>query len=335
MTGKERVLRRIAGQPVDRVPNLNIMMQFAAKEIGVTYRDYCTDYKKLAQGNLTCAHKYGFDVVTTMSDPMREAHDLGTQVVFPENDVPYPKVQLLAEKSAIRQLKPVKPEDGKRMSETLRAIEYYKREAGDEFAVIGWVEGMFAEAADLRGVTEFLMDTFDEEAWMRELLEILLEQATMYARAQIAAGADIIGVGDAISSVAGPAAYKQWAGEFQRRILQEIRNAGAKTKLHICGNTTPFLEDMPWDVIDILDVDWMVPLERATQLSKGTCLSGNFDPVAVLLQGDEARVRESVIACANIAGDKFICAAGCEVPKDTPQENLLCVARTLQEMELR
>ncbi len=330
MTARERLMGFLAGEKTDRIPNLNIIMQFAAREIGVSYGEYCTDYKKLAQGNIVCAQKYGIDCVTVMSDPMREAHDYGTDVVFPEDDVPYPRTNLLADKAALKNLKVTKPEDGRRMSENVETVAYYKRELGDEYPVFGWVEGCFAEAADLRGVNEFLMDIMDDETFVTELLELCLEQAIVYARAQVEAGADIIGVGDAISSVAGPHMYKALAGGYQRRLLKAIRDMGAKTKLHICGNTTPFLEQIPFEYVDIFDVDWMVPLQRAAELAAGKgMVCGNYDPVAVLLQGTTDDIALAVRNCAKLGG---ISAAGCEVPKFTPVENLLAVHQTLCEI---
>lgn len=333
MTSRERVFARIEGRTSDKIPNLNIMMLFAAKELGVPYSEYCTDYKKLAQGNILCAERYGLDCLTTMSDPMKEAGDLGTQVVYPFDDVPYEKVSLINEASDLLKIKPIAPENGKRMAGSIRAIEYYKKEMGDEYAVIGWVEGCFAEAADLRGVSRFLMDFYDDEMFIRDLLDLCLEQAILFAKAQIQAGADIIGVGDAIASVAGPDLYKRYAREYEAKLFQAIRDAGAKTKLHICGNTTPFLEEIPVDLVDILDADHMVPLDEATKVCGAhSCISGNYDPVAVLLQGTPADVDLAVRKCAEVGNDKYISSGGCETPKGTPKENLMQVAKTLKDI---
>jgi len=265
-----------------------------------------------------------------MSDPMREAHDLGTNVVFPEDGVPHPEIPLLSDKANIKNLRIVKPEDGKRMSETVMAIEFYKKELGEDFPVAGWVEGCFAESADLMGVTEFLTDLYADPEYVKELLEFCLDQALIYAKAQVSAGADIIGVGDAISSVAGPNMYRELACGYQKKILSAIQEMGAKTKLHICGNIAPFLDQIPYENVDILDVDWMVPLDEAVRHSAGrSVISGNYDPVAIMLQGTPDIVRDAVIDCKNICGLKHASAAGCEIPKFTPPENLLAVHEQL------
>jgi uroporphyrinogen decarboxylase len=55
----ERVNARLAGKPVDKIPNLNIFMSIVAREAEVSYREYIQDYRKLVEGNLICAEKYG------------------------------------------------------------------------------------------------------------------------------------------------------------------------------------------------------------------------------------------------------------------------------------
>jgi MtaA/CmuA family methyltransferase len=212
------------------------------------------------------------------------------------------------------------------------AVDLLKKEVGNEFPIIGWVEGCFAMAADLRGVNDFMMDLYEDTDFTVDLLEICLEQAILFARAQIAAGADIIGVGDAIASVAGPMAYRDLALQYEIRLLKAIREAGGMTKLHICGNTTPFLELLPAEHCDILDLDWMVPMDKAAALFGDiTCINGNYDPVAVLLQGNVQDVKNAVRSCIHAGGSKHTSAAGCEVPRHTPPANLTAVYETLCE----
>ena len=89
MNSYERVMNRLAGKPVDRIPNLSIVMLFAAKELGVSYSDCCRDYRLLADAAFLCYEKYGIDMVCAISDSMREAEGFGTRVIFPEEGVPY------------------------------------------------------------------------------------------------------------------------------------------------------------------------------------------------------------------------------------------------------
>jgi MtaA/CmuA family methyltransferase len=333
MNAKQRLNSVMDGKKADRIPNMNIIMQYAAKQIGVPYSVYCKQHEKLVEGNIICAERYGLDCVTTMSDPMKEASAFGAEVIFPEDGVPYSKKKLLADESTLLKLTVTAPCDSERMSHSIFAIERYKRLLGDDMPIIGWVEGCLAEAADLRGVNELMYDLIDDETFVCDLMDLCLEQAVLFAKAQIEAGADIIGVGDAIASVVGPVFYQKFALPYEIKLLSAIRDMGAKTKLHICGNTTPFLEYLPADYCDIIDVDWMVPLDKAAKLVGDRCaLSGNYDPVAVMMQGTTNDVRDAVVACSRAGVARYISAAGCEVPKAIPEENFLTVAETLKEL---
>jgi len=51
-------------------------------------------------------------------------------------------------------------------------------------------------------------------------------------------------------------------------------------------------------------------------------LLGNLDPVAALRAGTPESVRAAVRQCHRDAGARYIVGAGCEVVRDTPEENL-------------
>jgi uroporphyrinogen-III decarboxylase len=51
-------------------------------------------------------------------------------------------------------------------------------------------------------------------------------------------------------------------------------------------------------------------------------LCGNIDPVAVLRNGTPETVRLRIAECHRAAGERYIAGAGCEVVRDTPEENV-------------
>ena len=71
MNSYERMLNRIQGKPVDRIPNMNIVMQFAARDVGLCYGQVVRNGRKLADGMLRCHDKYGIDCLWTISDSVR------------------------------------------------------------------------------------------------------------------------------------------------------------------------------------------------------------------------------------------------------------------------
>jgi MtaA/CmuA family methyltransferase len=330
MNALERVLNRLEGKPVDRVPNLNIIMQFAAKYINVPYGKYCTDYKYLVEGNIRCCQEFGIDMVSAISDPFREAHGLGAEIIIHEDNVPSCKEIFLQDYCDIKKLRVKQPLSDDRMLDRIEAINLYQETVGKEFPILGWVEGAFAEACDLRGINNMMVDLYQEPEFVNELLEICLEQSILFAKEQINAGAHVIGIGDAAASLVGPKLYSNLILPFEKRLSQEIHKLNAKVKLHICGNINNLLEYLPLTTADIIDIDWMVEFKKAVNvIGSGASICGNIDPVAVLLQGSIDDVEYALNGCLNDANNNTFISAGCEVPKFTPYENMKAMADTL------
>lgn len=73
MTARERCLQVFEGKTVDRLPNFNIIMGFSAAYCGKTYRQYVSDHRVLCECDLRCAEDFRLDILSAISDPMREA----------------------------------------------------------------------------------------------------------------------------------------------------------------------------------------------------------------------------------------------------------------------
>jgi len=332
MDSYERLTRRLRGEPVDRPPNFDIMMQFAAHYIGQPLSRYYLDHRVLCQANLAVQQAFALDLVQAISDPYREAADLGLEVEFPPDGLPIRKRPLVVEPSDIEKVKLPAGTFGPRMSDRLDALRLFRRQVGGKLPIMGWVEGALAEAADLRGVSEIMLDMMDSPEWVAELLERCVEVEIAFAKAQVAAGADIIGLGDAIASQISPQAYRTFALPYERRIFAAVHEMGALARLHICGNTTHIVPDMMRSGADIIDVDWMVDIGYVAGVAgNGPAICGNFDPVAVMLQGTPDDVYRAVVDCRRRGGPKHISGAGCEIVDGTPTENLLAQARALQQ----
>ena len=331
MTSSERVYARLLGKPVDKIPNMNIAMGLVAKAAGVTYREYVQDYRKLVEGNLICAERFGFDSVSAISDPMREASAFGAALVFPEDGVPYCEPPLLSDGFDLERVFKADPLESPRTLDRIKGVGLLREKVRCDYPVIGWVEGVLAETADLRGVSRLMYDLVDDvETPLHELMDIVFSQQCRFALEQIKAGADIIGVGNAVSSLIGPGLYEQFGLPYDKALVDYIHENGAKVKLHICGNITALLALLKQVAPDILDIDWMVDFEAAAEVfaGTGTCVCGNVDPVAVLLRGSVALVEQKVLECAR-AGGAVMVAGGCEVPAAAPEENLLLMDRLL------
>jgi MtaA/CmuA family methyltransferase len=324
MNSLERYLATVKGQPVDFLPRIPILMQFAAEHIGKNYAEFASDWRVLTEANIRCREDFGIDLVGVMSDPYCETQGFGAEIHYAPDHAPSCVRTILSD---ITDLSPMRldpdPYRSGRMVNRLAAIREYKRRVGGECCILGWVEGPAAEAADVRGVQDFLMDLWDNEAACVTLMEHCTHTAIRFAHAQIAEGADTIGVGDAIASQLSPDMYRQLVWPLEKRLFEGIRDKGGIVRLHICGNIThllPYLAELP---IDILDLDHMVDPALARQaMGPRVAIAGRVDPVAAVLTGPPATIRAAIRASYATLGNPHLVMAGCEVPPGTPPENL-------------
>ena len=129
--------------------------------------------------------------------------------------------------------------------------------------------------------------------------------------------------GDAIASQISPTMYREFALPYEQRIFAAVHEMGALTRLHICGNSNQIIGDMVRSGANIVDLDWMVDMAKAAaDYGEDVSFCGNFDPVAVMLQGTPEDVSTAVLACQENGGGKYFSAAGCEIPDRTPEQNL-------------
>lgn len=325
MNSRQRVLDHLAGKPVDRLPFMPITMMFACEHIGARYRDYCMDHRVLVEAQIRTAETYGFDYVNTMSDPAREAADCGAHVEYFDHQ-PVALVEddaLLADKTRLATLRIPDPLGGGRMHNGVQAVALHKQRVGNDLVVEGWIEGPIAEAADLRGINTLMLDFYDDPAFVHDLFAFVVEMELRFARAQVDAGADVMGIGDAAASLIGPQLYQEFVWPHEMKLMEGLRAMGVKTRLHICGNTRAHLGGMGRLGCDIVDLDYPAPIiEGRAQMGPNQVLLGNINPVVVLRNGTPAMVHEQIAACHRDAGTRFIVGAGCEVPRDTPPDNL-------------
>jgi MtaA/CmuA family methyltransferase len=182
-------------------------------------------------------------------------------------------------------------------------------------------------SADLRGVNTLMLDFYDDPAFVRDLFAFTVEMELAFARAQIAAGADLIGVGDAAASLIGPKLYDDFVQPFEKQLIAGIQAAGARVRLHICGKTRRIYRGMCAVGAEMIDLDFMNPMDEARAvMGADQVLAGNADPVRVMRDGTPGQVAAKVAECHRHSGARYIVGAGCEIPRGTPDANLRAMA---------
>lgn len=328
MNGRERILAMLEGRPADCLPLMPITMMFAGDQSGIPYGKYTADHRLLVEAQIRTAEKFDFDYVSCISDPTREATDCGAAIQYFDSQPPAidEARALLADKKTLARLEIPDPLGGGRMHDRVKAAALFKERIGGEKLIEGWIEGPCAEAADLRGINALMTDFFDDPDFVRDLFDFVLEMELRFAKAQIEAGIEIMGIGDAAASLIGPTIYQEFVLPYERKMVDALHEMGAKVRLHICGNIGRILSGIGSLGCDLVDVDYMVPLSQARgEMGPGQVLAGNLNPVTTLRGGTPDSIAAALAECHRQAGPRYIVAAGCEVPRDTPEQNVLAL----------
>jgi len=322
MNSFERYLGVIHREPVDVLPRLPILMQFAAEYIGSNYGAFAADYRVLVEANRRCAEDFGMDQLSAISDPYRETQGFGAQIEYVRDGVPRCLQPPLHASKDLSLLPRPNPLEAERMRDRVNALQAFHEQFQGVYSLMGWIEGPAAEAADLRGVSQFLLDLLDDRPFCEELMDRCVEVGIAFAQAQIEAGADTIGIGDALASQVSPRLYRRLIQPREKRLVQAIHDMGAFVRLHICGNITHLLPGIAELGIDLLDVDHMVEMAAVRQaLGASVVLTGNINPVEVL-RGTPEAIRTAVLDTYQTVGNPYMVNAGCEIPSGTPAANL-------------
>jgi MtaA/CmuA family methyltransferase len=308
-----------------------ILMHFAARFCGRTYAEFASDYRVLVEANLKCIDEFQSDMAWLISDPYRETSAFGANIEFVAEGVPKCLNQLIKTKDDVKSLRNPEVMVSVRTLDRIHAAqELYKLLKGS-IPIIGWIEGQLAEACSLCGVENMLIYLMTDPDFVNLILDKCTITAKDFARAQIEAGCDIIGIGDAICSQIDSTLYEIFVVPRHIELFEYIHSLGAKVKLHICGDITHLIPAIAREGADIVDFDWQVNLPNAHRiLGPKTILCGNINPLHIYShhsQEVEYECNELIRVMKDIP---YILSAGCEIPVGTPVENIkaMNLART-------
>jgi uroporphyrinogen-III decarboxylase len=170
-----------------------------------------------------------------------------------------------------------------------------------------------------------MLDFIDDPAFVKDLFDFIVEMELAFAKAQKDAGAELMGVGDPASSLAGPVIFNELIMPAHKKLVDGMKAMGLRTRSHMCGNTRRILKGRGELGYDIIDLDTKVPLADAHAQMPNEVILGNVATVEVMRNGTVEEVVNAATRCHRDAGDLYIIGAGCEVPRDTPVENMFAL----------
>ncbi len=329
MNAKERVMAVINHQKPDRMPcfGANSTVTYEQMEkVNAYWPEGHNEGEAMAKQALAAYSVLGFDAVRVPFCQTFEAVALGC-IRKPG------KVRELEGVPGIEHPPPYKLDDSPELPadflsrglipELIKAVEYLKKEVGDEVPIVAGIIGPFTIAGSLLDSVPLLKATFKAPQKIRPFLDVGEKAGTMLAKALIDAGADMISCEDMTASpeLIHPKTYKDFELEYQRKQFEAIP---VPTILHICGNVDPIVEWMGQTGANILSLE----PKASAKLAREKCgpdvvLMGGVDTATTLYMKDAETVKQG---CEETIEDAIqILAPGCAVAPGTPTENLLAM----------
>lgn len=336
MNSKERLAAYLAGKPVDRRPNLTIVgsavCRYADNGKGMDVDTYCKDYEKMARAAAAAAREMKLDFIQIASDLLREAEGYGTTIRWFPNKLPVAMKYALEDISEAETLRPLKAVEIPRLYDLVKAAEMALRDPEVDPMVLA--VGPMTVAGNIRGVQDFLMDMLDEPELCQKLLETVTGTTLDFIDCLAGVGVRYAYVADPVASLVSPQVYEEMVLPMHEKIFARMEARGIAGRLHMCGNTIGILPYSCRCGAKIVDIDHMVDFARALEIVDGRCLlNGNIDPVADVYACAPERTEAAILEAAEKSlGRPALFMPGCELPTDTPTENVLAIHRALVQI---
>jgi uroporphyrinogen decarboxylase len=199
---------------------------------------------------------------------------------------------------------------------------------GDEYLVTLTAWGPFTLGARLIGEETMMKAVFKRPEFVGKVLRFAVRLLIRFYEAPLREGGlEVLLIGEPTAS--GDLISRK---QFETFVVPHVRaftdwagSKGARTILHICGNTTDRLDLFPLTGAACVSLDHKTDIGKAKEVLYGKmCLAGNVDPVKVLLQGTVKEVEDACRRTIEAAGTDggFVLLPGCDMPPTVPYENI-------------
>ncbi len=332
MTPKQLLFDCLDNKAIERSPWVPFAGVHAGKLIGANATKVLQDEDTLVNAVMEVNKLYKPDGQPVIFDLQIEAEILGCNLVWADNAPPSVASHPLEDSMTVPcKCKMPKSTDG-RLPIILSAMKRLKKNIGDTTALYGLICGPFTLASHLRG-NDIFMDMFDDEDYVKELLDFCTEYAKAMTDLYLDAGMDVIAVVDPLVSQISAAHFEEFLLEPFSCIFKHIKDKNAYSSFFVCGNATRNIEVMCKTNPDSISVDENVDILAAKQISDkyNICMGGNIPLTSIMLHGTQQDNMKYVIDLIDKADSckNLIIAPGCDMPYDTPIENSIGVSQAV------
>jgi len=225
----------------------------------------------------------GVDAAILFADILLPLEAMGAELVFAKGDGPtFPHP--VRTRQDIERLRV--PDAEETLGYVFNALRLVRRELDGVVPVIGFggtpwtLAAYLVEGGGSKDYSHLLAWSYEDPEGLALLLDRIADTSIAYLRGQIAAGAQALQLFDTWGGLLDLERWRAIALPPLRKIAEAIR--GHVPLIYYVNGGAHLLEGMRELPVDVLSVDWRVPLSKVRQIVGSRVLQGNFDPTALL-----------------------------------------------------
>jgi len=333
LTARERVLRFLRREKVDRIPCFagmgNVLIEEVEK-LGWHFGDLHRDPHKMAVAAATTYPATGYECAVVPYDYHLEGESLGSEIEFYEErremqKIIYPIIlhevcENLAEFD-LDILRKKKASESGRIPLVADAVQEVKKLIGEDVIVCAYTLGPYGVAGAVDTVVDLSKNMLKNRWKVKELLRVLADyliDETKYFRE---AGADFVCTREmtCATELLHPEVYKDVIVPALQRVMAGI---DPPLVIHTCGDLDLDLAYFIRTGADFLSVEQKVHIHRARQIFNGTGirLMGNMDVFLLLTKSNADDVDKQVKTVITEGIDS--CWPACDIWPEAKAENV-------------
>ncbi len=165
------------------------------------------------------------------------------------------------------------------------------------------------------------------------LLSRLAEISAGFLRVQVEAGASAVQLFDSWAGGLSPADYREFVLPHSRAVFSAIEDLGVP-RIHFGVATGELLTDMSTAGVEVMGVDWRVPLDRAVErIQPGQAVQGNLDSTVVFAPWNVVEAATRAVVEAGRAAPGHIVNLGHGVLPDTDPDVLTRIVELVHSLD--
>ncbi len=267
------------------------------------------------------------DIMFPLMDLSVEANALGQYTVFPIDDSATVEQQVQFTEEDIERLRSISLVSDTRAHGYIETVSLMKKTIPSSISIGCYVSGPYTLTGLLIGASIAATYTILNPELLHNFCKVSAEKIAEYAKELVRAGAEAVCFLEPSGVMLGPEQFREFSANYIRQIHEEI-GASVPVIYHVCGNSMHLIQEMCNAGVQALSLDSReagVDLRSiAESVPEDIVIIGNICPTGNILTGTPDAVRSDVNELLRLMDPfpNFILSTGCDLPKQTPIENI-------------